>query len=123
LKTTLILIHLFISCISFSQKDDKKDSICFFVRNNISINDEEPWKIVYSEYCTIQKFNFQIFNRWGSLLFDAKSIEDANKFNPFVNQKNSKINFETGTYYWILDYTLRDDNIVHKQQGFINILR
>ena len=122
MKSSILILFLFLSIIGFSQKD-KKDSVCFFMSNNMSINDEEPWKIVYSEYCTIQKFNFQIFNRWGSLLFEAKNIEEANNFNPFVAQKNPKITFETGTYYWILDYTLRGDNNAYKQQGFLNILR
>jgi hypothetical protein len=105
-----------------SQKETK-DSVCFFVRNNISINDEEPWQIVLSDSCKIQKFNFQLFNRWGTILFEAKSIEEANSFNPFNSQKNSKNTFETGTYYWKVRYSIFGNRKELNQEGILYILR
>ncbi len=121
MKKSTLIFFLFITCITFSQKESK-DSICFFVRNNISINDEESWSIVFDKKCSVQKFNFQIYNRWGSLLFKAESIEEANKFNPFAGQKKYKVTFETGTYYWVINYRLLNENNDREQKGFLNIL-
>ncbi len=122
MKLTLFILLLFIFGTGYSQKDNK-DSVCFYVRNNISINDEEPWRIVHSESCPIQKFSFQLFNRWGSLLFDAKSLEEVNSFNPFVTQRNPKVNFETGTYSWRMTYSLIGNKNVLKEEGFLTIIR
>jgi hypothetical protein len=121
MKTFILINFIFLIGITFSQKESK-DSICFFVSNNISINDEEPWSIVFDKKCSVQKFNFQIYNRWGSLLFKAESIEEANKFNPFASQKKSKVTFETGTYYWVINYRLQNENNDREQKGFLNIL-
>lgn len=122
MKTTLLIFLLFISKFAVSQKETN-DSVCFFVRNNISINDEEPWQIVLSNSCNIQKFNFQLFNRWGTILFEANSIEEANSFNPFNPQKNSKNTFETGTYYWKVRYSINGNRKELNQEGILYILR
>ncbi len=122
MKTALFILHLFIFGTGYTQKENK-DSICFFVPNNMSINDEEPWRIVFSDFCKIQKFNFQLFNRWGLLLFDAKSLEEVNSFNPFVTQRNPKVNFETGTYSWRMTYSIVGNKNVINQEGFLTIIR
>ena len=112
---------IFFSKIAISQKEIK-DSVCFFVPNNLSINDEEPWQIVFSDLCKFQKFNFQLYNRWGSILFEAKSTKEANSFNPFQTQKNPKNVFETGTYYWKITYLTMGSDVELKQEGFLNII-
>ncbi len=119
MKTTITAILLVFSKLAFSQKGTN-DSVCFYVRNNISINDEEPWQIVFSDLCNIQQFNFQLFNRWGTVLFEAKSIEEANSFNPFNSQKNT---FQTGTYYWKVRYSIIGNKKELNQEGYLNIIR
>ncbi len=119
MKSTILFFLISVSKLAFSQKEIN-DSVCFYVRNNISVNDEEPWQIVFSDSCKMQKFNFQIFNRWGTILFEAKSIEEANSFNP---QKNSKNTFETGTYYWKVTYSIIGNRKELNQEGFLYIIR
>lgn len=122
MKTIILIFLLFTSKLVYSQKEIN-DSICFFVTNNISINDEEPWRIVISDFCKIQKFNFQLFNRWGSILFEVKSIEEANSFNPFDRQKNSNVTLEPGNYLWRISYTLSDDKKKYSENGLLTIIR
>jgi hypothetical protein len=122
MKTIILIFLLFTSKLVYSQKEIN-DSICFFVPNNISINDEEPWRIVISDFCKIQKFNFQLFNRWGSILFEVKSIEEANSFNPFDRQKNSNVTLEPGNYLWRISYTLSDDKKKYSENGLLTIIR
>lgn len=122
MKTIILIFLLFTSKLVFSQKEIK-DSICFFVPNNMSINDEEPWRIVFSDFCKIQKFNFQLFNRWGSILFEAKSIEEANSFNPFDRQKKSTMTFEPGNYLWRISFTLINDKNKYMENGLLTIIR
>ena len=122
MKIQILVMFLVLANLAFSQKENI-DSVCFFVRNNVSINDEEPWQIVFSDSCKIQKFNFQLFNRWGTILFEAKSIEEANSFNPFDHQRNSKNTYETGTYYWKVRYSTIGNRKELNQEGFLNIIR
>ncbi len=119
MKIQILVMFLVLSNLAFSQKENI-DSVCFFVRNNVSINDEEPWQIVFSDSCKIQKFNFQLFNRWGTILFEAKSMEEANSFNPYNSQKNT---FQAGTYYWKVRYSIIGSKKELKQEGFLNIIR
>ncbi len=121
MKTILLILFILFEGISFSQ-NNTADSLCFYVRNNMSINDEEPLRIVYSDKCPIQKFYFKLYNRWGNILFEASSITEANSFNPFSNQKTTK-NFETGTYFWTITFSLKDDKNTYNEQGSLTILR
>jgi len=119
MKTTFLVFLFLFSKLAYSQKETI-DSVCFYVRNNISINDEEPWQIVFSDLCKIQNFNFQLFNRWGTVLFEAKSIEEANSFNPFNTQKNT---FQAGTYYWKVRYSIIGSKKELNQEGYLYIIR
>jgi len=119
MKTTFLVFLFLFSKLAYSQKETN-DSVCFYVRNNISINDEEPWQIVFSDLCKIQNFNFQLFNRWGTVLFEAKSIEEANSFNPFNSQKNT---FQAGTYYWKVRYSIIGSKKELNQEGYLYIIR
>ncbi len=89
----------------------------------MSIGNEEPWRIVFSDFCKIQKFNFQLYNRWGSILFEAKSIEEANSFNPFERQKKSNMTFEPGNYLWRISFTLINDKNKYTENGLLTIIR
>ncbi|MFM7472703.1 MAG: hypothetical protein ACKO00_02150, partial [Crocinitomicaceae bacterium] len=60
MKTTFLVFLFLFSKLAYSQ-NETNDNVCFHVRNNISINDEEPWQIVFSDLCKIQNFNFQLF--------------------------------------------------------------
>jgi hypothetical protein len=120
MKIVLFTLFIVLAGITFSQKNTT-DSQCFYVKNNLSINDEEPWRIVYSDKCPLQKFNFKLYNRWGNILFEASSLTEANSFNPFSNQKTTK-NFETGTYFWTITFSLKDDKNTYNEQGSLTIL-
>ena len=84
----------------------------------MSINDKEPWGIICSGNCQIHKFNFQLYSRWGVVLFEANSIDEANAFDPFENPKST---IETGTYYWRISFSLMKDKKQYSQEGSLTI--
>jgi hypothetical protein len=117
MKIFLFCLLNLIGGFSFSQTTPK-DSLCFHVGNFISINDKENWGIKCSENCQIHKFNFQLFSRWGVVLFEVNSIDEVNAFDPF---ENSKSTFETGTYYWRISFSLMKDKNQYIQEGSLTI--
>lgn len=117
MKRILLGLFILINGILFSQQNTK-DSLCFNVGKMISNNSTEPWGIFCSENCPIRKFNFKLYSRWGVVLFEANSIDEANAFNPFENPKS---NFEMGTYFWRISFSLMKDSKTYSQEGSLTI--
>jgi hypothetical protein len=119
MKIVLFSLLFLIEGITFSQQKTK-DSLCFNVSKMISNNSTEPWGIFCSENCEIRKFNFQLFNRWGTVLFEANSLSQANSFN--LNE-NPKTTIETGTYIWKITFSLVNDKQQYTEQGTLTIVK
>jgi len=84
-----------------------------FTPNGDGLNDEFR---LLEQYCSIESFNLQIFNRWGKKVFETQNIEKGwDGFN------HSGI----GNYVWQMDYTIiEDDQVVSKtEQGNIILLK
>lgn len=61
---------------------------------------------------------FRIFNRWGQLVYETKSLGDGTGWNGRFNGKNCDI----GTYYWVLKATDKDGGAVNRK-GDVTLIR
>jgi hypothetical protein len=86
----------------------------------ISNNSKETRGIFCSENCQIRKFNFQLYNCWVTVLFEANSISQVNSFNP--NEK-TRTTIETGTYIWKITLSLFNDKKQYTEQGTLTIVK
>jgi gliding motility-associated-like protein len=79
-------------------------------------NRNEIWTPVFSNIENVKKYNVQVFNRWGELVFE--STDPAQGWNGNYNGKKC----QDGTYTWKLQFTWYDKRIYDKT-GHVNLLR
>lgn len=71
--------------------------------------------------CDLSEFNFQLFNRWGSVMYKSKKVGEPLDLN--INDiEEGQAKYPSGTYFWKIEY--RKVNVKEKSTitGFINIL-
>ncbi len=96
-----------------------KCNYCFFVPNAFSPNgDGRNDQFSVLETCLIDKYQLQIFNRWGRLLFTALSTTDS-----WDGTYNGQP-VESGVYYYRINARLANGNKeAIKQSGDITLIR
>ncbi|MFN5845921.1 MAG: gliding motility-associated C-terminal domain-containing protein, partial [Flavobacteriia bacterium] len=71
--------------------------------------------------CDLSEFNFQLFNRWGSLLYESKKFGKSLDLNMNESEKG-QAKFPSGTYFWKIDYRKVSEKEKSSETGFINVL-
>jgi gliding motility-associated-like protein len=79
-------------------------------------NKNEIWTPVFSNLSNVKKYNVQIFNRWGELVFESN--DPTFGWNGTYNGNTC----QDGTYIWKLQFTWYDKK-VHYANGHVNLLR
>lgn len=111
MKSLFIAFTLIMSVNCFSQ------DCTFTFPTTLSLNGQDH--IDCSSYCTLEDFQFKIYNRWGSLLFTANATQDLCQID-LSDKKFKKIISAPGTYYWICSYTSEDAPV--EKTGVITFL-
>ncbi len=70
--------------------------------------------------CSIDSFHFELYNRWGELLFQADDNEKIASFDIYERKKTSpkEYRYVSGTYFYVVSYVRREGSI--KFQGESN---
>lgn len=77
--------------------------------NNDNYNDN----LNFGNY-NLSEFHFQVFNRWGNLVFETK-----NQNTKWEGQNNHNQKLPTGTYFYILNALQQSQNVIKK--GYIQV--
>ena len=79
-------------------------------------NRNDVWTPVFSNLENVKKYNLQVFNRWGELVFE--STDPTNGWNGTYHGEKC----QDGTYTWKMQFTWYDRRIYDKT-GHVNLLR
>jgi gliding motility-associated-like protein len=77
------------------------DTCTFYIPNAFTPNSDlinDKFNPVFFEDCTVNNYHFQIINRWGTIIYDSRNINDG--WDGLHNGKRSK----TDVYVWQLTY-------------------
>ncbi len=97
-----------------------KDQLLVYVPNCFTPDGDEfnnTFFPVISAGVNEDNFSFLIFNRWGELIFESKNMRigwDGTYMNKLV---------ENGTYTWLLEYSLEENDGREKLSGHFSLLR
>lgn len=124
MKFVLLFFCYLLINFSFAQTEGAEDSCHIIVPSTLVKNDNETLTIIID--CPISQFSFKIYNRWGNLLYETKNLTSPLDFDIHerMKRKRKKLGpekFQTGLYYWHLEY--REDGSVNtrKRNGQIYI--
>ena len=78
----------------------------------------DTWIINYKS--TYPRVKVQIYNRWGSLIYESQPYEDDWDGTPSVSQTLGKNELPTGTYYYIIDKKGDGSDI---ESGYIELVK
>lgn len=69
--------------------------------------------------CSINRYNFSIYNRWGKKVFESLDATE------FWEGNNDELTIDLGVYFWVLSYETVEDgeSITKYQQGNVVLLR
>ena len=106
------LLILFCACLSLHSQENKDCKV------NIpdSVNAHNDGSLYIQLNCQLSDFKFQIYDRWGELLYDAKPDKDGRCRWPL-----DKI--AEGVYVWLLEYKVSGDKEKTKKIGHIRVTR
>jgi hypothetical protein len=115
-----------------------RDEVTVYVPNTFTPNDDEYNQYfypVFSSYYKPEYFLFQIFNRWGELIFESRDTE-MRQGSPagtgvglyFVKGSSWSGNYKNqpcpqGTYTWRLQYRHSDSMQITDTTGHVNLVR
>lgn len=102
------------------------------IYNGISPNDDglnDQFEVSLKNGGRFESLKVRIYNRWGALVFESNDYGNGpeNIFMGYANTKlvvNDSHRLPTGTYYYVLDYTIKDNKLLTKsgtKTGFIYI--
>lgn len=125
MKTYFFLVFLLFTCNLFSQPEDKAVTCEVSVSESLkkSTND----KIVVDFTCPISKFKFQLFNRWGQLLYETEIYSTPLNFDIHERMKGKRKKpgpekyTPSNTYFWIVEYTHAENGFQGKSTGNLRI--
>jgi gliding motility-associated-like protein len=76
----------------------------------------EIWYVVFSDPGAIKKFQVQVFDRWGELIYQSTDLTQGWD-GTYLGRKA-----QDGTYTWKLTFS-QDDYKVYEKLGHVNLLR
>ena len=91
----------------------------YYVPNTFTPNDDnrnDIWTPVFSNLENVKKYNIQVYNRWGELIFESSDPTQA--WDGTYDGKKC----QDGTYIWKLQFTWYDKRI-YDARGHVNLLR
>ncbi|MBV7531019.1 gliding motility-associated C-terminal domain-containing protein [Chitinophaga sp. sic0106] len=71
-------------------------------------------------YCTTRMFRFNVYNRWGQLVFSTNKPGDG--WNGSLNNSGSR-KADAGTYVWVLEYEGADNPVAVRKTGAVTLLQ
>lgn len=94
---------------------------CTFYAPNVFSPNDDGWNDVWQVFfpCLWQRFNLQIFDRWGNLVFTSATPEQA------WNGKSKGMPVPPGVYVWSLEWVgeLLGESKTNREHGSITIIR
>jgi gliding motility-associated-like protein len=95
-----------------------RDEFALFIPTSFTPNGDDVNDIFTVAGQDIQKFEMQVYNRWGQKIYHTYDVEAGwdGRYN------SSKDELEFGTYYYVVK-VLDSRNNWHKVDGYINIIR
>jgi hypothetical protein len=124
MKLVITISLLFISFLSYAQDNEMNEGCYIFIQNNLTRNDGA--ELVLSTNCTFEKFKFEIFDKWGELMFETTKFSNPIDFN--LNEKiivdgKDQYKYEINqTYTWVVTYSLKNHKEKMRRIGRIMIL-
>jgi len=91
----------------------------YYVPNTFIPNDDnrnDIWTPVFSNLENVKKYNIQVYDRWGELIFESSDPTQA--WDGTYDGKKC----QDGTYIWTLQFTWYDKRI-YDARGHVNLLR
>lgn len=101
------------------------DNTFLYVPNVFSptaTDQENQFARVYGRNVSNTDFNFQIYNRWGALMYESNSFDEANNVGWNGREMNTGEQQTNGVYTYILSGTYRDGS-TFEQTGSITLIR
>ena len=111
-----LFILLILSAVSIAQKTSA-DSCTIQLSSSLSLKLKDTLKLFCE--CPIEKFNIEIYNRWGQKVFESNVIQRPN----YILWNYSKE--KEGVYVWMIKYTayFRGNYPIIKQKtGYVTLL-
>ena len=117
MKKIIFIILILFPFTSFAQTDSTANDTCqIIVPNAISPNSEPPVdKLIIYYNCVFSDFEFTIYNRWGTKIYETNSLNNDNS----VNWKYQLV--EEGTYFWVLKCTIQEKEF--SGTGYITLVK
>lgn len=118
-----LLISVFVAFLigtsfGYSQTTPAQEG-CFDLPVSLVKNNDDLLTI--KSKCDISEFNFQLFNRWGQMIFESQKPGEQSDLKINAAEKGREI-FPSGTYFWTIKYKKIDSNEEVSITGFLNIL-
>ena len=117
----LILFFFGTSYLAFSQGNTIKDS-CLVIPTVLVKNNDQKLEIISK--CELSEFNFQLFNRWGQLMYEASTF--MYPFDLDINEKIDKnknvSKYNEGTYFYKITFRKYNGLEERNLTGFLTIM-
>lgn len=117
----LVCLFCIVSMTSFSQVETVKDT-CLWIGNNVSKANDGGVNL--SSKCDLSEFKFELFNRWGSLVFETTEYSSPLDIdvNGKVGKKQDQDKYQQGVYYYKITYRTVGSRDSLDLTGYIQIL-
>lgn len=107
----------------FSYQAQTETSCLKQIEKYITINQEENWSKIFNSSCIFkQDILFLISNKWGNILYEAKSFDEIKQFSVFKKDNNGQRIMPAGTYSLYLEFSIEGENQPRKATCHFNIL-
>lgn len=124
MKKLITIILGFISFLGNSQEPQMNASCYIFAQNYLIRNDGD--ELVFTTNCGFEDFKFEIFDKWGKLMFDTSKFANPLYFNlseKFIVNGTEQYKYEISqTYYWVVTYSINDNEEKIRKIGRIMFL-
>ena len=124
MKLVITISLLFISFLSNAQDNEMNEGCYIFTQNNLTRNDGA--ELVLSTNCTFEEFKFEIFDKWGELMFETTKFSNPIDFNlseKIIVDGKEQYKYEISqTYTWVVTYSLKNHKEKIRRIGRIMIL-
>lgn len=118
IKVFGVFFFLVLASFSFGQQDNVLPCDSVFVPNSFTArNGDQIYSCFKIEtFCAFDSFEFQLFNRWGSVIFET----DDQHFEWYGKHMKSNEPVASGTYFFLLNFEVNGEK--HTKNGYFHIL-